>query len=277
MPPTDPQILAQELLAALSKGDTSLVPPSSRDSPFDLTAAYSVEAEAARLRRAAGHAAVGLKVGYANKAVWRVFKLNTLVWAHMYDDTVQFAPENRIASLSVKHLSSPKIEPEIVFKIKTPLASAGDMDALAVLASVEWLALGFEIIACPFPEWKFQPVDFVAACGLHAALVVGPPRPVGPADIPTLAEQLPQFKVGLLKNDSLVAEGSGGNSLRSPALCLRELAVAIARDPTAEPLAAGELVSSGTLTESQPIAAGETWKATVDGIDLPDLTLCCEI
>ena len=276
MPLTDPKILAQELLAALSKGDTGVEPPSSRDPSFDLAAAYAVEAEAVRLRRVAGHTAVGLKVGYANKAVWRVFKLNTLVWAHMYDDTVQFALENRIASLSVKHLSSPKIEPEIVFKIKKPLASASDMDALAVLESVEWLALGFEIISCPFPDWKFQPVDFVAACGLHAALVVGPPRLIGPADMATLADQLPQFKVSLLKNNALVAEGSGRNSLRSPALCLGELAAAITRDLTAEPLAAGELVSSGTLTESQPIAAGETWKATVDGIDLPDLTLRCE-
>ena len=39
--------------------------------------------------RAAGHRTVGRKVGYANKAVWRVLKLETLVWAHMYDDTVR--------------------------------------------------------------------------------------------------------------------------------------------------------------------------------------------
>ena len=40
-----------------------------------------------------------------------------------------------------------------------------------------------------------------------------------------------------------------------------------------EPLSAGELVSSGTLTESQPIAVGETWSAVVDGIGLPTLSL----
>ena len=70
-----------------------------------------------------------------------------------------------------------------------------------------------------------------------------------------------------------MAEGAGRNSLRSPALCLGELASAIARQPAAEPLAAGELVSSGTLTESQPVAASSTWTATVEGIDLPPLTL----
>ena len=30
-------------------------------------------------------------MGYANKAIWRVLKLETLVWAHMYDDTVHHA------------------------------------------------------------------------------------------------------------------------------------------------------------------------------------------
>ena len=82
-------------------------------------------------------------------------------------------------------------------------------------------------------------MDFVAACGLHAALVVGTPRFIGPGDIPSLADQLAQFKVRLLKNDELVAEGSGKNSLRSPALCLGELAAAIARDPEAEAACGG--------------------------------------
>ena len=41
----------------------------------------------------------------------------------------------------------------------------------------------------------------------------------------------------------------------------------------AEPLAIGELVSSGTLTTSLVIAPGETWSAEVEGIGLSSLTL----
>jgi hypothetical protein len=63
------------------------------------------------------------------------------------------------------------------------------------------------------------------------------------------------------------------NSLRSPALCLGELASAIAGRPGQEPLLGGELVSSGTLTEAHLIAPGETWTTVVDGIDLNDVTL----
>jgi hypothetical protein len=43
--------------------------------------------------------------------------------------------------------------------------------------------------------------------------------------------------------------------------------------PGAEPLAGGELISSGTLTTGQPIATGETWSAEVEGIDLAAVSL----
>ena len=230
--------------------------------------------------------------------------LETLVWAHMYDDTVRYAHGNA-AALSLARMISPRIEPEIVFKMKAPLG-AGITEAAAALEAVEWLALGFEIIDCPYADWKYQPADFVAAYGLHAALIVGEPHPVTQANISELAEQLPTFKVRLSRHrmseraaaseprersapaerrareragesegqsPSDEIDGSGRNSLRSPALCLAELASAMAKQEGAEPLAAGDLVSSGTLTDSTPIQPGATWTASVEGIALSTLAL----
>ena len=236
-----------------------------------MPSAYAVEAELARIRRVGGRRSVGRKVGFANKAMWRILKLDTLVWAHMYDDTVREAPDNQ-ASLSVAAMFSPRIEPEIVFKLAKPMP-AGSGDAAAVLEHVEWLALGFEVNDCLFPDWQFQPADFVAAYGLHAALVIGAPRTVTPDMIATLVEQLPRFTLRLSKDGELVEEGSGKQSLRSPALCLGELAAAVSKGDRPEPLDAGEIISTGTLTAPQPIAAGQTWNAQVDGLDLPGLTL----
>jgi len=264
----DIHALGSELTAAFEERRTLSTPPS-RDG-LDLSTAYAVERELVRMRHSEGHETVGVKVGYANKAMWRVLKLDTLVWAHMYDDTVQYAKAGE-ASLSLARMISPKIEPEIVFKMKAPLA-AGVTDPAAALEAVEWLALGFEIIDCPYADWKYQPADFVAAYGLHAALIVGEPCAVTAANIPELVEQLPTFKVRLSKDGQLVAEGSGKNSLRSPALCLAELTSAMAKQG-AEPLVAGDLVSSGTLTESTPIQSGATWSAAVEGIALAPLTL----
>jgi 2-oxo-3-hexenedioate decarboxylase len=269
----DPAGLAAELLDAYAERRLVHTPPSAREGGLDLATAYAVEAEIVRRRRASGHRPVGLKVGFANKAAWRVLKLETLVWAHMYDDTVHHATDDQ-AALPVTSLVAPRIEPEIVFSLKQPV-SVDATDAGTVLEAVAWIALGFEIIDCVFPDWKFQPVDFLASKGLHAALVVGTPMEVTEGNRAQLAEALSTFTVRLEKHGELKAEGSGRNSLRSPALCLGELASALARGAPAHrgPLLAGEIISSGTLTESQPIGAGETWTARVQGLDLPDLTL----
>src|SRR3954464_15984130 len=203
--PTDPKALAQELTDAYAT--KTIVPaPSSRDGGIDLDTAYAVEAEIARGRRAAGHQTVGWKVGYANKAMWRALKLETLVWAHVYDDTVRYADWND-TRLSIASMVAPKIEPEVVFKLAATPASS---DPAAILEATEWYALPFEIIDCVFPEWKFQPPDFVAewkprpadfgpARGLHAALVIGEPVYVEPADIAGLIPDRPAFTVRLLK------------------------------------------------------------------------------
>jgi 2-keto-4-pentenoate hydratase len=254
--------LAGELQQARGARRSDVVPPTARAGGIDLDAAYEVERELSRRRRAEGRTVVGRKVGYANKAVWRALKLDTLVWADMYDDTVEHAPSNE-AVLSIAPLVAPKIEPEIVFRLRQAVAP-GTADPVAVLNAVEWIALGFEIIDCVYQDWRFQPADFVASYGLHAALVVGEPLAVDTSSPTALAEALATF------------QGSGRNSLRSPALCVAELNAAIARRAGADALAASDLISTGTLTESRRIAAGETWTAAVEGLALPALTLRTE-
>jgi 2-oxo-3-hexenedioate decarboxylase len=42
----------------------------------------------------------------------------------------------------------------------------------------------------------------------------------------------------------------------------------LASDPVNPPLAAGEIVTTGTLTRAFPVRAGETWSSDVTGIPL---------
>ncbi|HLW87503.1 MAG TPA: hypothetical protein VKR57_03355 [Terriglobales bacterium] len=270
MPHIDIENLARELLSAHETGEAITVLPSARPG-FDLNTAYAVEATLKRFRETDGHRAVGRKVGYANKAMWRVFKLETLVWAHMYDDTVHQSSNNH-ATLALAHSHSLKVEPEIVFGLKQPILSETH-DATTALESTDWLAMGFEIIDCPFPGWQFQPSDFVASFGLHAALVIGDRMPVRTEMIPKLVGELPRFQVRVSKNGEFVEEGSGKNSLRSPALCLAELGAAILRRFPSQPLSAGEIVSSGTLTAGHLAVQGDLWTAEVEGLSLPPLGL----
>ena len=262
--------LAAEILSAYESGHTIDVPPSSRPG-FDLDTAYEVERILKSRRQAAGHKSVGRKVGYANKAMWRILKLETLVWGHMYEDTVHQSRNNK-ATVTIAHPRSLKIEPEIVFGVKNRF-EAPAADAASALSSAEWLALGFEIIDCPYPEWKFQPSDFVASFGLHAALVIGERVPIQTEAIPRLAEELNGFKVRMMKDGELIEEGSGKNALKSPALCLGELGGSIAKRFPAELLSRGEIVSTGTLTAGHLTEKGDRWTAELDGLGLPQLTL----
>ena len=272
---TTPQVtaLAQEMLDAYTTGRFIAVPPSARDGGCDLDMGYAVEAELTRIRRASGRRTVGRKIGLANRAVWRTLQMKTLVWANMYDDTVHNASGGD-ARLSLARMRAPRLEPEILVKLRAPLAAG--VDAAGALEAVEWYAFAFEVVDCPFPDWKFQPGDFMASLGLHAALVVGEPRPVRREAIPQLVDALASFTVKLSKNGDVVHEGGGKNVLDSPALCLEEFATAVPAQAGVESLRAGELISTGSLTVAPPIAAGERWSVVASGLDVPALSLRLE-
>ena len=264
---SDPTALAQEITEAYAKREI-ISTPSSRDGGLDLDTAYAVEGAIAQGRRSSGLQTAGWKVGYANRATWPALNLETLVWAHIYDDTVRYADWND-AKLSIASMLSPKIEPELVFKLARTPAST---DPIAVLEATEWYALGFEITDCVFPGRTFQPADFVAARGLHAALVIGEPVYVEPEDIAQLVTDMAAFTVRLLRNNEMVEEGAATNALESPVLCVAELGEALKRRG-GETLQAGDVISTGTLTTSLPIAAGEVWIASLSGIPPSSLTL----
>ena len=267
--PIDTKAVAEELIEAYASGDLLPEPLSSRDG-FDMATAYAVEAELSRRRRAGGRTVVGRKVAFANADVLRKLNLETVAWASMYDDTVQ--PVQQLECTDVPFTYAPKLEPEIVFKLKATVE--GDpTDPSAVLNAVEWLSLGYEIVDCPFAAWQFQPPDLVAAYGFHAGLVLGAPTLVTTANITALAHQLAQFKLKLFKNETFVEEGGGRNVMGNPALALGELAAAIRRSPWADPLTSGELVSTGSLTTPMLIAPGETWRSEAEGLDVAPLVM----
>jgi 2-oxo-3-hexenedioate decarboxylase len=48
---------------------------------------------------------------------------------------------------------------------------------------------------------------------------------------------------------------------------------ALANDPVAPPLAAGTVVTTGTLTDALPVASGQHWSTRLDGLRLPGIDL----
>ena len=54
---------------------------------------------------------------------------------------------------------------------------------------------------------------------------------------------------------------------------MRHLVELLAQDKVNPPLAAGEIISTGTLTKAMPIAPGETWTTKPSGIALAGVTI----
>jgi 2-oxo-3-hexenedioate decarboxylase len=54
---------------------------------------------------------------------------------------------------------------------------------------------------------------------------------------------------------------------------IRYLVELLSSDPNNPPLAADEIVATGTLTRALPVKAGETWTTKLKGIDLEGVSL----
>jgi 2-oxo-3-hexenedioate decarboxylase len=255
--------IAQELLDALERGGTvsSIV---GRHPAFDWDEAYAVAAEILRRRRARGEKTVGRKVGFTNRAIWAEYGAGAPIWAHVYDRTLVQADGGH-ARLSLRGSVRPRLEPELAFGLKGPLGT-GAREPGEVLEAVEWVAPSFEVVDCHFEDWRFHAADSVADFALHWRLVLGTRRVVEPGDVEPLARQLAACRVTLAKDGTVEATGVGANALGHPATALAHLADVLARQPAFEPLATGEIVTTGTLTGAHPIRPGETWTSLYEGL-----------
>jgi 2-keto-4-pentenoate hydratase len=126
-------------------------------------------------------------------------------------------------------------------------------------------------VQCPFADWNFRIVDAIAAYAVHGLLVIG--EPVAVADIEDCAAKLRGFTITLARNDEQLATGGGEQVLGSPLLAFAHLAEVLACQSRSTPVQAGEVVTTGTLTNLFPATAGEIWSTTLEGIDLPDMSV----
>jgi 2-oxo-3-hexenedioate decarboxylase len=270
-PRIDPKLarVADALIAAYD-GATTLAPITAADPAFDVEAAYRVLSEIEARRGAQGWRPLGRKIGFTNRTIWPRYGVYRPMWAHVWAHTVHFAQGGR-GVLHLGGLVQPRIEPEVVFKLSGPVPIADD--AMGVLACAEWIAPGFEIVQSHFPDWKFAAADCTAAFGLHGALLVGTPVALTDANRAAFAAALPTFALTLARGGKAIDRGVGANVLDSPALALAHLARLLAAQPQFPPLAAGEIVTTGTVTDAWPVAPGETWSSDYGALGLEGLSV----
>jgi 2-oxo-3-hexenedioate decarboxylase len=258
--------IAAEAILVLGTG-RQVTPFSERYAGLDLPKAYRIAAAIRAQREARGERPVGRKIGFTNSGIWAQYNVHQPIWGHIYDRTVfTLDPGGKATRFSLLGMPEPRIEPEIVFGLAKPPEPG--MDEASLLECVDWIAHGFEIVQCIFPRWKFVAADTVAAYGLHGALLVGQRYAVA-SRAGEWKAALSSFDISLLRGGEVVDRGHATNVLGGPLLALGRLADVLAKDTVSLPLAAGEIVTTGTLTRAFPVMPGEVWHTQFTGITLP--------
>jgi 2-oxo-3-hexenedioate decarboxylase len=246
-----------------------IAPFSSRYSGFTLADAYRVALRQHETRAAQGERAIGRKIGFTNRAIWASYGIAGPIWGYVYDTTVKDLTDG-VGRFSLAGLAEARIEPEIVLHLAA--APKPDMDEDELLACVDWVSHGFEIVQSIFPGWVFEAADAVAARAVHVALLLGNRHAIT-EDPLRWKETLRTFSIEMTEANGTKRVGHGRDVLGGPIQALRFLVMELERYPGGQPLAAGEIVTTGTLTEAMPIKNGQSWATGFHGIAIEGLRL----
>jgi 2-oxo-3-hexenedioate decarboxylase len=206
---------------------------------IDLATAYQIQQRniARRLKR--GERPVGIKMGFTSVAKMQQMGVNESIWGRLTD---AMQVPNR-GSFSFSRYIHPRVEPEVAFLLKRPLA--GNVSSADALAAVEAVAPAAEIIDSRYRDFKFTHVDVVADNTSAAAFSVGEWQ--SPRDLSSLA-------VSLIVDGTTAKSGSTAAILGDPLLSL--VAAARLAEAGGEALRAGWIVLAGAATEAVALRPG---------------------
>jgi 2-oxo-3-hexenedioate decarboxylase len=216
--------------------------------PLNLDEAYRVQALSLARRYARGERRIGVKMGFTSRAKMVQMGLDEMIWGRLTDGMLV----DDGATIDLRDYVHPRVEPEIAFLLKSPLA--GRVTMPAALAAVEAVAPALEIIDSRYENFKFSLTDVVADNTSSSGFVVGPW-----ADPHTDVSNL-----GMLMeiNGCAVQIGSSAAVLDHPARALVAAARLVAL--AGERLNAGDIIMSGGATAAEPLAAGQRVRLSVE-------------
>ena len=263
----DEVALGRSLLEAWDRA-ALLALPSARPGGLSTEQAYAAAEHARRLRVARGEHQRGWKIGFTNRGIWDRYGVHQPMWGPVWDTTLELL-DGAQATLSLAGLCQPRLEPEIVFGFAA--APRAGMSLAELQACLDWVAHGFEVVHTHFDGWRFTAPDTAADFALHGRLRVGPRVPV--AGWSTLAADLSALQVELWGDGELRDRGQGAIVLDGPLHALQAMVEAMARTTPHWHIVAGDVVTTGTITDAWPLLAGQRWQTRLSDARLADLTL----
>ena len=264
-PHTSISNLVDDLSTARAHATALAWPP---DQPPDLPTAYAAALGMRAARIQAGEVPAGYKVGFTNRSIWPIYQVYQPIWGTVWRSTLHQVPdgEPNEGVLSLDGLCEPRIEPELVFCLRASPPAGCDLAGL--VPSIDWMAHGFEIVHTHFPGWKFSAAQAVADAGLHGLLLVGHRVKLAAGTDPqALAAALAGVRLKLYGNQALRDQGVGANVLDGPLQALLHFVQALRSTPGAPALAAGDVITTGTVTDAHPVRSGDAWHSEISADD----------
>jgi len=269
---TAPTLAARRARALLAARDgvSRLATISGDDPSFAMAEAYAVADELRRLRLGRGERTLGYKIGFTNRGIWARYGVFEPIWGPVWDTTVERCDDAR-ATVSLAQFAAPRLEPEIMFGFaRTPAAGQSREE---LFDCIEWVAHGFEIVDTHFADWRFAAADTVADFALHGRLFVGPRVPVARFERARVADELAAVEVVLSCDGRDVETGRADIVLDGPLHALRLWVDAMAAQPQRWPIVAGDIVTTGTITDAAPLRPGKRWQTRLSDPRFAPMTL----
>jgi len=248
----DAKTAAQLLLHARKPGQALTALPENA-LPADKTQAYAAQAELVSLLSNHSGKPVGYKVGCTNATARQMLALDSPFSGRCFEKELSASP----ASIDAATLHMIGIEPEIAVRIGKDLAPSKNWQRTDVIDHIAAVMPSVEVVESRFSTWPVMGfLSAIADNGVHRHLVLGE------SVENWSAESIDQTQVTLTANGTTVREGVASNVDGGPFGVVAWLANHL--NAMGITLAAGEIVTTGVMTDIYDSAPGEEIVAQYD-------------
>ena len=163
----DPREAADALLDAY-RSRVPIAPLTETTPGLSIEQAYAIQLAQVEHWKSAGHTIKGHKVGLTSRAMQLQLGVDQPDYGHLREDMFHLDS----APVDLDRFISPKVEPEISFVLKRPLAGPGVTVAEAISA-VDFAIASLEIIDSRIADWRITLADTIADNASSGGVVLG--------------------------------------------------------------------------------------------------------
>lgn len=257
--------LVQQLATELQQSQQTRTPVehfSKRHPGMTVEDGYRIGRAWVELEKATGKKIIGHKIGLTSRAMQISSQIDEPDYGTLLDDMLYTAKAGEVLEIPVKNFIAPRVEVELAFVLKAPLAGP-NVTVNDVLDATAYITPAIEIIDARIEQFDRHTkvmrkvYDTISDNAANAGIVIGAGDPAFRAD--PRSTNRPWCGAILRQNGAVEETGLAAGVQGDPAIGIAWLANKLA--PWGESLRAGEIVLAGSFTRPVAAKAGDLFEA----------------